>query len=313
MSDAPLFEAHEARIDVDGVAAVEHLSLVTKGDRVVLAGDTGALMAALTGAPRRAAGGGRVAGASGEDDGPLGEASVAAGTLLVAGKSVATGAHVSVTGAAPLDPPLNARWTVEEHVTWGARLAGLSARAAKELAAAATARAGLGAVRKKSLAGLGLAERRALALAQAAASGPEVLVAEAPLAGLEGMSAAFVASALEALSEGRRTIVSVARLDAGSAEGALARAASHVAVLTAGALALDGPPGELFVGASVYALAVQDNADALRSELFARGIDLRGGPVRFSATLPPGATARDILTAARAARAAVVEMVPVIG
>ena len=39
MNDVPLLEAHEARIDVDGIAAVERLSLVSKGDLLVLAGD----------------------------------------------------------------------------------------------------------------------------------------------------------------------------------------------------------------------------------------------------------------------------------
>src|SRR6185437_10691627 len=89
-----LFEAHEARVAVDGVVAVDRLSVVTAGDRVVLAGDAGALLAAITGAPRVAGGGARIA-VGGMDGAALpGEASVVAGTLLLAGKSVAEGAHV---------------------------------------------------------------------------------------------------------------------------------------------------------------------------------------------------------------------------
>jgi ABC-2 type transport system ATP-binding protein len=310
----PLLEAREARIAVDGVVAVESLTLAATGDRVVFAGDAGALFAAISGVPRSAGGGGRVPGTGGPGDGEMpGEAYVVAGTLLVAGKSVAEGAHVAVSGVAPLDPPLPPAWTVEAYVGWGARLAGLSRGAARALSASALARTGLSAAASRKLGTLSLAERRALAVAQAVAAGPEVLVAEAPLRGLEGPAAAFVLQAVAAACEGRRSLIWVARLDAGSAEGALARSASHLVVLAGGEVALEGPPGELFAGARVYALTVRSNAGPLRAELEARGIDLRGGPVRFSAKLTAGLGSRDILAAAHAARAAVVEMVPVIG
>jgi ABC-2 type transport system ATP-binding protein len=310
----PLVEADEARVAVDGVLAIERLSLVTIGDRVVFAGDPGALFAVLTGVPRSAGGAGRVLAATRGDDAEMpGEAYLVGGKLLLAGRSVADGAHVAVAGAAPLDPPLPPRWTAEEYVTWSARLAGVPARDARELGVAALARTGLGPGRRKGTGALSLPERRALVIAQAIASGPEVLVAEAPLRGLEGAAAGFVLQAVTAAMEGRRAVISAARLDAGSAEGALARGASHLVVLAGGELVLEGPPGVLFAGARMYALTVRSNAEPLRAELSARGIDLRGGPVRFSAALPEGAAAREILEAARAARAAVVEMVPVIG
>ncbi len=127
------------------------------------------------------------------------------------------------------------------------------------------------------------------------------MVLEAPLRGLEGAAAAFVLQAVDAAAEGRRTVLSTATLDAASAEGALARGASHVVVLAGGEVALEGPPGELFAAARVYALTVRSNAEPLRAELAARGIDLRGGPVRFSAALPAGTGTRDILAAAAAA------------
>ena len=311
--EPPVLEARDARIAVDGVIAVDRLSLRTAGDRVILAGDPGALLAALTGVPRSAAGGGRVASAPGDEAELPGEAYVVAGELLLAGRSVAENAHAAVMGAAALDPPLPPRWTAEEYVRWGARLAGVSPGDARDLAAAALARTGLAAARRKLTGALSLPERRALSLAQAIASGPEVLVAEAPLRGLEGAAATFVLQAVTAAAEGRRAVISTARLDAGSAEGALARAASHLVVLASGEVAVEGPPGELFAAARVYALTVRSHAELLRAELAARGIDLRGGPVRFSAALPAGATTTEILAAARAAQAAVVEMVPVIG
>jgi ABC-2 type transport system ATP-binding protein len=311
MSADPVILAEDARIAVDGVAAIERLSLATTGDRVLLAGDAGALLSAITGVPRAAvapAGEG-----DGDDERMPGEAFVVAGTLRLAGRDVEKGEHVAIMGAAPLDPPLPPKWTAEEYVAWSARLAGVGAGAARRLAAAALDRTGIGPLRRRALGSLALPERRVLALAQAVATGPEVLVAEAPLSSLEGAAAAFVLQAIGAVTEGRKALLSATRLDAGSAEGTLARGASHVVVIAGGEVAASGPPGELFAAARVVSLAVRTNAGPLRDELAARGIDLRGGPVRFSAALPPGASTREILAAAQAARAAVVEMVPLFG
>lgn len=308
----PVLAASEARIAVDGVTAIARLTFTTTGDHVMIAGDPRALFAALTGVPVSSSG--AASAPTDDDDAPQsGEAYVAAGALALAGHSVAEGAHVAVMGAAPLDPALPPRWTAEAYVAWGARLAGVSRWSAGDLARAALGRVGLGGARKKALGALSLPERRALVLAQAVVTGPEVLVAEAPLAGLTGAAAAFVLAAIAGATEGRRAVLSAARLDPGSPEGTLARGASYLVVLAGGEIAVEGPPGELFAAARVLSLTVLRNAGPLRAELLARGIDLRGGPVRFSAALPAGATSREILVAATVARAAVVEMVPVLG
>src|SRR5262249_31947665 len=151
-----------------------------------------------------------------EDDELPSEAYVIAGSLLVAGRDVAAGAHTQAIGAALLDPPLPPSWSAEEYVAWGARLGGASRRAARELSAQAIARAGLPAIRKYAAASLPSRERRALCLAQAAVLSPEVLIAEAPLSGLSGDATAFVIAALEAATEGRRWVITVSRLDAAS-------------------------------------------------------------------------------------------------
>ncbi len=310
----PLIEAREARLLVDGAVAMERLTLATVGDRVVLAGDAGALLGALTGVPRSAGGAGRLQVArDGDEVEVAGEAILVAGTLLLAGKSVAAATQLAMVGAAALDPPVPARWTVEEYVAWGARLAGNPRGAARQLGVAALARTGLLAARRRATGALSLAERRALAIAQAIAAGPEVVVLEAPLRGLEGAAAAFVLQAVNAAAEGRRMVLSVVTLDPASAEGALARSASQLVVLAGGEVALQGPPRELFAGARVYAVTVRSNVEPLRAELSARGIDLRGGPLRFSVALPVGTSSNEILAAASAARAAMVEMVALIG
>lgn len=308
MSDVPLLAATDARVAVDGVTALDRLTLETRGDHVLLAGDTRALFAAITGVPLA-----DPAAEPGEEGELPGEAYVVAGTLALAGRSVGERAHLAAMGAAPHDPPLPPRWTAEEYVTWSAQVAGTPKGTARELAQAALARLGLGALRRKRADALARHERRALVLAAAVVTGPEVLVAEAPLAGLEGAAAAFVMHALWCASEGRRVLMSATRLDGASAEGSLARGASHLVVLAGGEVAVEGPPGELFATARVLSVTVRGDAEALRAELAARGIELRGGPVRFSASLPAGVTPREVLAAAVTVRAAVVELVPVLG
>lgn len=305
-SGAPLLEAVDARISIDDVVAIDRLSLATRGDRVFLAGDVEALFAALTGVSRAA----RSRDAA-IDDMP-GEARVTAGSLRIAGSDVAKGAHFRVMGAAPLDPPLPPAWTAEDYVAASARLAGASPRAARDLASASLAKVGLVRARARALRTLSLPERRAVVLAHAAVMSPPVLVVEAPLSGLEGPAASFVLTALAGVTSGRGAIVSGAHADPRSPEGSLSRSATYVAVLVGGKVALEGPPGELFSGAMIYGLTVRSNEGALREELAARGIELRGGPLRFSVSLPEGATTREILAAARASKAALTELVPLV-
>lgn len=303
MADAPVLAATEARIAVDGVVAIDHLTLATRGDRVILAGDPAALIAAIIGAPL----------SPNIDDELPGEAFVIGGSLLIGGRDVASGAHTAAIGAALLDPPLPPSWSVEEYVSWGARLGGATARSARELAASVLARVGLSSMRRRPASALAVPLRRVLCLAQAAVLSPDVLVAEAPLSGLEGEAATLVLTALRAATEGRRALITATRLDPGSPEGALCRGADHLVVLAGGEVAVEGPPAELYAGARVYSLTVPRNGAALKLELATRGIDLRGGPVRFSATLPAGTGTRDIFLSAKVVKAPVVELVPVIG
>jgi ABC-2 type transport system ATP-binding protein len=303
---APVLEAVDARIAVDDVVAIERLDVRTVGDRVLCVGDVQALMAAITGAPLRATG------AELDPDDAEGEARVVAGSLRVGGRRVETGEHHEVMGAAPLDPPLPLGSTVLDYVTWSARLAGTPKRLARELATTALTRMGLGSAGARLLGTLSVAERRVVVLTQAVVTAPAVVVAEAPLAGLDPAAANAVSTALARATEGRRALVSVSRIDPGTAEGSLARAASQVLLLSGGELVIEGTAADVFSGSRIYGLTVRSNAEPLRAELMARGIELRGGPLRFCAALPPGSTTGEVLAAAVAARAAVVELVPLI-
>lgn len=309
----PLLDAHAARIAVDDVVALDGITATTRGDRVLCAGDTGALFAALTGVPLSASRRPPAAAAAAAVDDALdapGEARVVAGRLAIAGRDVTRGAHRAACGVAPLDPPLPLAWTADAYVGWSARLAGETARAAAELAPVALARVGLGAAGKRAIRTLALPERRALVLAQAIATAPAVLIAEDPLVGLDDGAAAFVLAALAGATEGRGALLTTARLDVDGPRGVVVRGATDVLVLLGGELAFAGAFAEIAAGGRTYALTVHSNAEPLREELAARGIALRGGPTRFCAALPEGATTRDIVLAATRCRAAIVELIP---
>jgi ABC-2 type transport system ATP-binding protein len=238
---------------------------------------------------------------------------VIAGSLSVAGRDVASRSHLTVAGSAPLDPPLPFAWTAAEYVAWSARLTGAAKRVSHDLAATALAQVGLAASASRPVGTLALPERRALVLAHAIVTGPSVLIAEAPLAGLDGAAAAFVMAAIAGATANRAAIFSATRIDPGTPEGALARESTHLVVLSGGEVALEGPAGHLFAEVRIYALTVRSNIEPFRTELAARGITLRGGPSRFSVALPVGMTTREILASASEAKAALVELMPMIG
>jgi ABC-2 type transport system ATP-binding protein len=298
-----VLEADRARVVVDDVVAIDSLTVTATGDRVLCTGDVSALIGAITGVPL---------GRPDEDGTRRGEARVAAGELRIGGASVAHGEHRAIAGCAPLDPPIAPSWTCLEYVSWSGRLAGLGSGRARTAAIHALNRVGLGPAAGHKADSLALADRRVLVLAQAIVADPRVLIAEAPLAHLDAAGAARVLSALAGATDGRGALVSVTRLDAGTPEGDLARAATCVLVFSGGELALEGPPSEIFAGARIYGLTVPRNADALRTELAARGIQLRGGPLRWTASVPAGLGTPDILASAVAARAPVVEMLPIV-
>lgn len=304
---ASVLHAEEARIAVDDVVAMEKLTVRTRGDRVLCAGDTEVLFAALTGVPLRS----RSRSLS-EDDMP-GEASVVAGSLFVAGRDVGKREHFDIVGTAPVDVPLPAKMSVLDYVTWSARLAGESRGHARALAMSALERVGLAGAYKRDVSTLDVPGRRVLSLAHASSADPEVIIVELPLAGLEAGPAAFVMNAISRVTEGRKAIFSVRKMDPGTPEGNLALGATDVLVFASGGLVMEATPDELFASVRVYGVTIRKNAGAFRDELEARGAVVKGGPLRMSVTLPEEATTKEIMAAASKARAPIVEMFPIVG
>ena len=299
----PLLAAAAARIAVDDAIAVDRLDLEVAGPRLLVLGDATALIAALTGVSRPRAEPPAVASAP--------ESRVVAGRLLLLGRDVAAHEHVDITGAAPLDVPLPPDWTALELLLAAMRLGGVrGGRDATARARRALEETGLGHATSRAIRSLAVPERRALHFAAALARDVQVVIADEPLAGLEGAAAAFVLGAIGAATRGRAAILSARPPSPGAPEGVLAENATHLAVLAGGELAFLGTPASLPRGARLWGLTVRANAEALAVELQRRGVALRGGPLRFSAALPEGVGSRELVEAAVIARAPVVEMRP---
>ncbi|MET0595434.1 MAG: hypothetical protein ABW133_22235 [Polyangiaceae bacterium] len=289
MNDAPLLAADDLRIDVGGAIAIERASFATRGNSVALLGDEHGILSALGGS-----------------------AQIRAGALRVLGVDVADGAHLrsNQVAIAPLDPPIPPRWTALEYLTWGARLAGEGKAAAARDASAALTEFGLESASGQAVESLSLIERRVLVLAQAVLAKPAVLVAPAPLAGLGGREAAYVASAWTQASRGRKWIVSLSNLYLGSAESTLAQSADDLLLFASGSLVRQGKLERLENGAVGYTVTVRSRAPELKAALLSRGIELTGGPLRFFVELPPEMKAQDLLSLSADVGAPIVELVP---
>jgi sodium transport system ATP-binding protein len=289
MIEAPLLVAEGLRVDIDGSVALEGATFETRGNSVALIGDGYGLLRAIAGS-----------------------AEVRAGTLAVSGLDVARREQLGAgaIGLAPLDPPLHARWTVHEYLAWSARLAGSSRASAKESASATLSELGLERLASSKLASLARPERRATVLAQAVVMRPSVLVAAAPLSGIAGHEGAYVAAALDAATKGRRWIVSLSNLYAGSEENGLAARADELLVFASGRLVRQGKLQKIEDGTVGYTLMLRGRVKEFREALRAQGVALSGGPQRFFVELPPEMKAQDLVALSAEVGAPLVELVP---
>jgi len=112
------------------------------------------------------------------------------------------------------------------------------------------------------------------------------------------------------VTSGRRAVVRVSQVAAGTAEGDLARRAGDCLTLAGGAQVFFGPLAAHARGERVYQVAVRAGGDTLRAALADRGLVSQGGDDRFSVVLAAGRHPSEILRAAAAVRASVVEITP---
>ena len=306
----PLLLARGARVAIDGVVATGPLDIETTGRWLVLAGDTAPLVAALTGIP---VGLPRAFELAAHDElAPIdGRASIVQGEVRVAGRVPGEGAPL---GVALRDPPLPGELDVFDWVVSAARLgltlAGAPTSLARARADEALALVGLGGARKRPIRNLFPAERRVLTLALATVAHPRAVVVDRPLEALPPEGSERVCAALDAISARHPLIVAVGSLDPATPDGQLAHRATDLAVLARGELAYVGSPAALPAGARRYRLIVRDRAEPLCAELASRGVAIAGGPHHFVASFPHGFGPSDVLRAAAAVRAPVVELAP---
>jgi len=293
--ESVLVAASELRVDVNGAAVLDGITLTSTGEWVLALGAPRALFEAAAGLR-----------------------AIVRGSLRVAGVASADAARTGVATGAPLDPPLPPRWTVREYVQWSARLSGHSRAAAEAHAAEALGRLELGQYASVRLGTAAVPIRRGAVLAAALSSGARVLLIEDPTVGLgDDVAHAFARRIALALAD-RRVIFFAARIPL---ESPLALAADEAFVLRGSHLAAQGAPAEIAAAERSFSLAVAGDFRAFASALLAEGASLltpipdgpaSEGAARIAVHLGPLGTS-DVLRLAAAHQATVVDLRPIAG
>jgi len=241
-----LLEAKDLRIDTRDATALAGFTAIMGGNHGVIVGAPGALFLAAAGllAP-------------------------AAGSLRVAGVDPEQGLRQSVIAAAPLDPPLPARFTARKYVECSAALAGLDRRAASAAADRALTALQMGAVADKPIGSSVAHARRATVVAAALATGARTVLLQDPTVGLPDDAAQVFGETLLGATSGCRTLLFVGQ---GQLDSPLVRRATSALTFAAGRLLAQGSPEDLAAQSSRVQARVVGNADALTEALAGLGL-----------------------------------------
>jgi ABC-type multidrug transport system ATPase subunit len=281
---APLFQLSSARIDVEGVPAVDGLSLETSGDRVVVLGGPKAFFEAVGGVR-----------------------TPSHGEVRVRGVPARRAARSGQVASAPLDAPLPPRWTARDYATWGARLSGRDKRNAQSLAEQALALMKIASIDER-LVNASLLTRRSVSVAGALATGAETILLEDPIAGLPDDAARNLARVTLRALEGRGWALFAARLPL---ESPFAMDADEAIVITGSRVLSQGAPVELASRERAYALRVLGPAEDFARLATARGARVSGTGGDLAVDLGPSLAVSDLLRFAVEAEATVLELEPV--
>jgi zinc transport system ATP-binding protein len=299
LSELLTLEARAARIDLLGLPLVVGLSLSSSSERLALLGDWSALFRLLAGEARLVAGQVELCG-------------VPADQAVVRGQ----------VGLGRLDPLLPAAWSAEQFLMASGELAGLSSGAARRAVGGTFEKLSLGTLAPRRLAHLQLAERRALLVAHALLTDPQVICLEQPLIGLDVAAEQLLSAVIERAAAGRRLIVSLAGPEHSRAERELLERAGAALRLHAGAV--HSVPSDAATPRQVVATICR-NHEAFANALAARGMQAQAtheagvlgtltsasaGPAwRYVIQLVDGSTA-PVLDAALETEAGLIELVP---
>jgi ABC-type multidrug transport system ATPase subunit len=281
---APLVELSRARIDVEGVPAVDGLSLTTSGDQVVILGGAKVLFEAVSGTR-----------------------TPSHGEVRVRGVAARRAARSGIVAGAPVDLPLPPQWTAREYLTWSARISGHRKKDATALAEEALTRMKMVGSAGEKLSGASLETRRSVSIAAALATGAETILLEDPLASLSGDAARQLARIVLRALEGRGWAIFAARLPL---ESPFAMDASEAVVVAGNRVLAQGAPAELASRERAYALKVLGHSEDFARVARARGARVSGIGADLTVDLGPLAVS-DLLRVAAEVEATVLELEPV--
>jgi ABC-2 type transport system ATP-binding protein len=281
---APLLELVQARIDVDGVPAVDGLSLRATGDRVIVLGGAKALFETAAGVR-----------------------SPSHGEVQVRGVAARRAARERNVAGAPVAPPLPPKWTAREYVTWSARISGQGRREATLLVEQSIAALKMGAAAGEKLGATSTQTRRATVIAAALATGAGAIFLEEPLMGLSDDAARNFARVVLKALEGRSWIVFSARLPL---ESPFAMDADEAAIVGKSRVIAQGAPAELAAHERTYALRVLGRAEDFARLAAARGARVSGSGNHLTVDLGESLLVSDLLRVAAETEATVLELEP---
>jgi ABC-type multidrug transport system ATPase subunit len=281
-----LFEVNAARVDVDGVPAVDGLSLATTGDRVLVLGAARALFEAASGVRR-----------------------IARGEVRVEGTSAVEALRAGRVAGAPLDSPLPPTWTALEYAAWSARLAGHARAEARSLASEAIDRMKLAAVADAPLSRAPEVVRRATSIAAAIATGASVIALDDPLSGLADDQARSLAHVVTAALGDRKWIVFAARVALSSP---LALQADEAIYVSGSAVIAQGAPAELASRERAFAVRVHGDTAAFARRVIDRGGKVGGTAAQMTVDLGD-LTTGDLVRLAEETSTVILELYPLAG
>lgn len=298
-SDPATLLANQARIDLARQPLVAQLNVQSTGSRLALLGDWSALFRLLSG-----------------------EAELSGGVLLIGGAHVPAGVQQGRIGVMRLDPLLPSAWSAEHLLTSSAELCGMTKKSAERAAYKTLDTLGLLGLSTKRLGHLQAVERRALLVAHALLTDPQVLCLEQPLAGLDTGSEQLLLAVIERAVGRRRLIVALGDLSLSAGDRELYTRSDDHLRLSAGVVVTESPDA---APSSRVTATVCRNHHAFAEALARRGLrahatheagilsaltSAHAGPAwRYLVQLSDGSTA-GILDAALETDAGLLELLP---
>jgi len=274
-----------------GAALTAALNLSSSAKQVGLVGDWSGLLEALTG-----------------------RAQIAGGSVHVLGHALESALADGVLGLGLCDPPLPGSFTVTEYLEHAARLThGSASRAARD-AKHTLQRFGLRELAARKLGQIALYQRRALAVALASVTSPEVVWLDSPVRGLDAAAAEYVARLCIEAGTSSRLILSMAFPSGPSTERSLLETCEDVFLLERGVLIARGSPGQVFKASGRYLLSLSgQNTAAYESALREAGcvVTTRAQSGEYVVELPGNGNTDLLLDTALDQQMIVLELEPV--